>query len=197
MFLIFFNVFYVFLGSACGLLHKKVCSGDSVEIDLHAHPFYKRLYFHPKEGGAMELLMANQEAKDPRLKVSTYSAKLTQLTEKDSGKFVIGRNFGGVTDVLSLTVSDCSLNISLLYGEELVRDIPSSAELLEFTPFHGLEEPQLMWERANPKMNYGGRGKIIKDVFIISKVTQKDNGFYNFKQKDKSMVLLATTHCNR
>lgn len=70
-----------------------------------------------------------------------------------------------------------------------MRDIPSSAELLEFTPFHGLEEPQLMWERANPKMNYGGRGKIIKDVFIISKVTQKDNGFYNFKQKDKSMVL--------
>lgn len=69
-----------------------------------------------------------------------------------------------------------------------MHNVPSNAELLEFTPFHGLEEPQVLWERENPQNHSRTRRKVSENVFIISKVTQEDNGDYNFRQEDSSLV---------
>ncbi|XP_036069905.1 uncharacterized protein wu:fc21g02 isoform X1 [Oryzias melastigma] len=185
MFLTLFAVFYVLFGSSCGLSEKSRCYGDSVDLDSFS--LNKKLYFHPERGRKI-LLMNNREAMDPRLKVSTNSVKLTQLTEKDNGKFSVSIYYGKVLYILLLTVLDCTTNISLFYGEELVHNVPSNAELLEFTPVHGVEEPQLLWERENPQNHSRTRRKVSENVFIISKVTQEDNGDYNFRQEDSSLV---------
>lgn len=66
--------------------------------------------------------------------------------------------------------------------------VPSNADLLEFTPLHRLDQPQLLWERTNPFRNYGGRRRVSGGLFRIYKITQEDNGYYNFRKKDKSVV---------
>ncbi|KAF6714854.1 hypothetical protein FQA47_013563 [Oryzias melastigma] len=175
------------LGSSRGFQIKKVCYGDSVNIELKS--YYKgSLYFYPIAGGARKLLMDNREAKDPRLKVFSDSVTLTQLTERDNGDFVLLSSTGQNLNYLSLTINDCSKYVELFYGQEMMHIVPSNADLLEFTPLHRLDQPQLLWERTNPFRNYGGRRRVSGGLFRIYKITQEDNGYYNFRKKDKSVV---------
>lgn len=59
------------LGSSRGFQIKKVCYGDSVNIELKS--YYKgSLYFYPIAGGARKLLMDNREVSDIYIKKIIY-----------------------------------------------------------------------------------------------------------------------------
>lgn len=81
--------------------------------------------------------------------------------------------------------SDCTTEISKIYGEDLEYKLPQDFEILEFTRFHQLQEPLILW---NGTYSFGGKVQVRKQDVRLPLLTQADNGFYNFMKKDKTLV---------
>ncbi|XP_023814968.1 uncharacterized protein LOC101174273 [Oryzias latipes] len=187
MLFIFLTVSCVVLGSSKGIDPMEFCFSSSARLPERCTPsvYNGPLYFTPRNGGQRKLLMDNKEAKDPRLVIKPDSVVLTHLTEKDDGTFAVSGSNGEIIDIFSVKILDCASEISKVYGEELEYGLPQKAVFLEFTPFHRLDYPVILWNGTN---FYEARVRVEKYKFRMSRLTQADSGFYNFKQKDKTLV---------
>lgn len=83
---------------------------------------------------------------------------------------------------------DCADQFTRTYGEFFTFNIPIQAEYLEFTPLHSEEEPTLLWNRTNPYDYKGGKLQMSSDIGGITSVTQSDNGFYDLRKKDNTLL---------
>ncbi|KAI3351769.1 hypothetical protein L3Q82_020608, partial [Scortum barcoo] len=179
-------------GSFAGEMFERVCYGKYLNLpSTYAPPFFKgQLYFTPTKRGPRRLLMDNGEVKDPRIKTSVSSVRITDLTEKDDGtfsaSFVDGRQY---TIVELLEILDCvDVEVKKIYGDSYFFSIPERAEFLEFTPFGNQQQTWVLWNRTDPQTNKGGRGQMKRYSFEMDKLTQADGGFYNIREKDNSLL---------
>ncbi|XP_042274981.1 uncharacterized protein LOC121901943 isoform X1 [Thunnus maccoyii] len=169
--------------------HKR-CYGRDFRFPFEYTPpgFRGQIYFTPsKTGGSRKLVMENGEAKDPRLKVSLNSVTLEHLTERDEGTFSISVDGNRLHDVIELEITECAEQVVRSYNGRYSHNVPRGAEFLEFTPIFRLDQPRVLWNRTDPQTNTGGRGHVKRNVWEISELTQTDNGFYNFRKKDKTL----------
>ncbi|KAL7395831.1 hypothetical protein ABVT39_024079 [Epinephelus coioides] len=189
MILLLVTVSCVLFGSSAGLQYETECYGKNFKLPFRYVPplFRGQLYFTPNEG-SRRLMMENGEAKDPRLKVSTISAKLTDLTEKDAGIFSISYDGDKFQAVIKLKISDCADTEWKAYGDRFSYHIPRLAEFLEFTPLDSEDQPKVLWNRTDPQTNKGGRGQVKGTKWEISYLNFADVGFYNFRGKDNTLL---------
>eukprot|EP00064_Thunnus_orientalis_P020819 superscaffoldBa00005948_g20967 len=169
--------------------HKR-CYGRDFRFPFEYTPpgFRGQIYFTPsKTGGSRKLVMENGEAKDPRLKVSLNSVTLEHLTERDEGTFSISVDGNRLHDVIELEITECAEQVVRSYNGRYSYNVPREAEFLEFTPIFRLDQSRVLWNRTDPQTNTGGRGHVKRNVWEISELTQADNGFYNFRKKDKTL----------
>lgn len=89
--------------------------------------------------------------------------------------------------------SDCADEITRNYGETYYFDVPGEAEFLQFTPLGSQEEPKVLWNRTNPKINKGGRGQMTRYAWEIVELTQADNGYYNFRKEGALLSRIRLT----
>ncbi|KAM3612856.1 uncharacterized protein V6R79_015636 [Siganus canaliculatus] len=179
------------LGLSAGLeWQPELCYGRDYLFPEKYRPrsFGGKLYFTPRDGGQRKLLMDNREAKDPRITVSTNSARLKDVTEKDDGIYSISSFDRRVIDVISLTVKDCAQGVSRMYGNTYMYKIPRQADFIEYIPSKPEAPQMVLWNRTDPQINIGSRLKVKDDVAKINSVTQADNGHYNFRKADRSLV---------
>ncbi|XP_044220676.1 uncharacterized protein LOC122991107 [Thunnus albacares] len=171
------------------VIETEVCYGRNVYIPFDYVPtFYpERMYFTPSKGGSRKIIMENGEAKDPRLRVSRTSLTLTDLTERDDGTFSVSFSIGRIFDILKVKILECAEKVKRSYNGRYSHNVPREAEFLEFTPIFRLDQSRVLWNRTDPQTNTGGRGHVKHNVWEISKLTQADNGFYNFRKKDKTL----------
>ncbi|XP_042349416.1 uncharacterized protein LOC121948178 isoform X2 [Plectropomus leopardus] len=130
--------------------------------------------------------MDKGEAKDPRLKVSYSSTDLRDLTTKDDGFISISYNDGRLYNIIRLKILDCSKLKTKYYGDTFYLNIPSEAEFLEFTHTDSVDQPNVLWNRSDPQISDGVRGRGKR--WEIAKVNQGDGGYYNFRRKDNTLL---------
>jgi len=65
--------------------------------------------------------------------------------------------------------------------------LPRKVEVVEFTPLKSLDLSITLWNRTNPQTSVGKRLQVRNNVFSISLLTQADNGYYDFRQKDNTL----------
>ncbi|CAJ1058535.1 uncharacterized protein LOC117818093 [Xyrichtys novacula] len=154
---------------------------------MYTPPLYnEKLYFTPRAGGTRKIIMDDGESKDPRLKVSSYSARMTDLTEEDTGNF--SAIFGLMINVDELHVSVCTDPVSRLSGQSYFGDIPQEAESLEFSTHLSNTSSKVLWSRSDPQTSQGGRAEVRSDSWKITKLTQEDNGYYIIRRRDRSLL---------
>ncbi|XP_012711114.2 uncharacterized protein LOC105920148 [Fundulus heteroclitus] len=190
MLLLLVTVFSVFGGSLARLQkNERPCYGGEVEFPETTRSLLWRgpLYFTPSNGGERKILFEDGEAKDPRLKVSYVSVRLTDLTKKDEGVYEV--SFGGKRslEVLRLKILDCAEKIFKDYMHNLEYVISDKVQYLEYNPPDNKDIPLILWNRTNSLNNDRRRGNVQRNVWRIPGVTQADNGFYNFRRGDKSL----------
>ncbi|XP_071373467.1 uncharacterized protein [Centroberyx affinis] len=151
--------------------------------------FNGKLFFTPTNPrGPKKLVMENRELKDPRYRASYFAISLLDVKERDEGIFSISYDDHKEFDIVKLKVLDCSDKDSRNYGAMYSCSISRRADFLEFTPLHSLDQPRILWNRTDPQASRGGRGQVDRSVWEMMKVTQADNGYYNFRKKDNTLV---------
>lgn len=93
-----------------------------------------------------------------------------------------------VHPVLLCAFPDCADEFVRTYGEFFTFNVPIEAEYLEFTPLYSEEEPELLWNRTNPRDYKGGKVRMASDDGWIESVTQSDSGFYDLRKKDNTLL---------
>lgn len=192
MLLVFLTASSVCFGLSAGLLinNHEVCYGGTFTLpSTFSPPLYNgTLYLTPSNGGSRRLLLDDGKAKDPRLKISTHSTYLSDLTERDDGTLSV--SFGGdeTHNIGKLKILDCATEVRQEYGSRYDHRIRSGTAFLEFTPLDSLDQPKIMWNRTDPQSNRKGRGRVRDNRWEISGLTQSDNGYYNFRRKDNSIT---------
>uniref|UniRef100_UPI003AB0DBBA uncharacterized protein n=1 Tax=Centroberyx gerrardi TaxID=166262 RepID=UPI003AB0DBBA len=136
----------------------------------------------------MYLCCLHIQVKDPRYRSSYFIVSLLDVRESDEGIFSIKRDDHTESNIFKLKVLDCSDKESRTYGERYSTSFSTRVNFLEFTPLHSLDQPRILWNRTDPQASRGGRGKVDYNVWEMMKVTQADNGYYNFRKKDNTMV---------
>ncbi|XP_047441813.1 uncharacterized protein LOC125008569 [Mugil cephalus] len=185
MLLAFLTVSCVFFGSSVG---EEVCYGHKFKLPLeYSPPLYNGpLYFIPSNGGPRKLVMDDGEVKDPRFTLSTYSFHLNDVMERDDGYF--STSFNGENMIAKLKYLDCAESISRKYGHEWSKRIPSYASFLEYTNLNSSDHPKILWNRTDPEVIVGQKGRVIINAFEILHLTQEDNGYYNFRKRDNTLL---------
>ncbi|XP_057706968.1 uncharacterized protein LOC130924422 isoform X2 [Corythoichthys intestinalis] len=179
----------------------EVCYGASFRIPSQYAPpgFTKKLYFTPKNGGTKRLLLENGQAVDPRVKLRNGTPILYDVTEKDNGYLSVpfGSQFLYHN---SLKVLECADKAQRYYHATYRINIPSHAEILEFSK---IDQPELviLWNRSNSQTGGTSRGRMINNAWEISELTQADSGYYNIRHKDNILLsrkkLTVTEHTKK
>ncbi|XP_041652825.1 uncharacterized protein LOC121515932 [Cheilinus undulatus] len=188
--LLFMTVSCLIFGSFAEIRYEELCYGRSLKLPFAYTPplFQGQIYFTPSNGGPTKLLMEKGESKDPRIQVSYTSAYLKDLTDEDAGTFSVSFNDDNRYDIIRLTVMECAIDAMRFYGERYYLDVPQEAEYLEFTPSLRNSPTTVLWNRTDPQVSQGSRGKMKKNAWEIIKVTGKDSGYYNVRRKDRSLL---------
>ncbi|XP_023131221.2 uncharacterized protein LOC111571996 [Amphiprion ocellaris] len=188
MLLVLFTVSTLFLGSSAD--HYKVCYGESFSLPSDITPplYQGPVILMPSRGGPMRTVMDNGTAIEPRLKISFTSATLTDLRERDEGTYFVGQH-----SFFMLKILDCAKEVETYYGEIWRLSLPEKAEILEITPLNRVN-PVVLWNRTNPQVKSVRRGWVNQNFWQVENITQSENGFYNIRQKDNT--LLSRTHLN-
>ncbi|XP_069577453.1 uncharacterized protein [Brachyistius frenatus] len=186
MFLVLVSVSTLFFGSSAGV---EVCYGRDARIaTVYTPPFYKGpLYFTPTGSGSRKIVAEDGKTKDPRLDISYGSLNLKDVTEKDNGSFFIIFDGEHPHEITNLRVLDCAQKIGRSYGTSFDYSIAKQAEFLEFMPLYSQDQIKILWNRTDPQTNIGSRVRVKKNFLKISELTQRDNGYYNFREKDNTM----------
>ncbi|XP_035806596.2 uncharacterized protein LOC111572170 [Amphiprion ocellaris] len=193
MLLVLLTVSTLFLGSSAD--EHEVCYGKSFSLPSNViPPLYKGpLILKPSRGGPMRTVMDNGMATEPRIKISPASATLTDVTEHDEGIYMISPPGQHQYSPFTLKVLDCAEEVETYYGEIWRLSLPEKAEILESTPLNRVN-PVVLWNRTNPQVKSVRRGWVNQNFWQVENITQSENGFYNIRQKDNT--LLSRTHLN-
>ncbi|XP_053180110.1 uncharacterized protein LOC128363195 isoform X1 [Scomber japonicus] len=172
--------------------HQELCYGRHLRLSsIYAPPFFNgRMYFTPSTGEPRRLLMENGQVKDPRLKVSVISLTLRDVTERDEGTYSISYNDDDrLFNIVRVNILDCAEEVERSYNSMYSGHIPREAELLEFISIlRRRDKPYVLWNRTNPQTRKGSRVLVQGDSWKITKLVQPDNGFYNIRKKDNTLI---------
>ncbi|CAK6956583.1 uncharacterized protein LOC128363195 isoform X1 [Scomber scombrus] len=182
--------------------HEATCYGSNLRLPSDYTPrlFKGQMYFTPSTGGPRRLLMENGQVKDPRLKDSVFSLTLRDVTERDEGTYSVSYDNDRLYNILSVNILDCAEEVERSYKSMYSGHIPREAELLEFIPILRKDQPMVLWNRTDPQTHKGGRVLVQHRGWEITKLTQADNGFYNVRKKDNTLISrikLTVTEYNR
>ncbi|XP_051810629.1 uncharacterized protein LOC110965024 isoform X7 [Acanthochromis polyacanthus] len=133
--------------------------------------------------GEIRTVMVNGTAIEPRINVSHSSATLTDLSYRDEGIYMVGDHA-----MFTLRILDCAEKVEQYYGETWKLSLPEKAEILEITPLNRGNPPVVLWNRTNPQVKRVRRGQVIENFWQVENVTQSEDGFYNIRQKDNTLL---------
>lgn len=60
--------------------------------------------------------------------------------------------------------------------------------MVEFAPHPDDPLPRVLWNSSDPQISQGGRGQVRGNFWEILSVTQDDNGYYDFRKKDRKLL---------
>ena len=84
---------------------------------------------------------------------------------------------------------DCAEEVERSYNSMYSGHIPREAELLEFISIlRRRDKPYVLWNRTNPQTHKGSRVLVERHSWKITKLVQPDNGFYNIRRKDNTLI---------
>ncbi|XP_008291360.1 uncharacterized protein LOC103365651 isoform X1 [Stegastes partitus] len=188
MLLLLLTVFTFFFGSSA--VQHEACYGKSFSIPLgFGPPLYDGpLILEPSRRGSTRTVMDKGMSMEPRLKVSIYSATLTDLNKGDEGTYSKLSDPQRQSWSFKLKVLDCADEVKKKYGEFWTLSFPRGAALFEFTPPNSVDPPVVLWNRSNPLVKSGNRGRVSGNSWQVSNVAQSENGFYNIRKKDNTLL---------
>lgn len=128
------------------------------------------------------------QSKDPRFSVSNNRLHLRDLTDEDDGYFSIPLFKNSKFTVATLKIIDCAVVVEQNYASTYKHPIPTRADFLEYTPSNNLKEKKILWNRTNPELAGDSRRYVLNNVWHITLLTQKDNGYYGFRENKKGIV---------
>ncbi|XP_037117387.1 uncharacterized protein wu:fc21g02 [Syngnathus acus] len=185
----------------CGSLgtQYEVCYGGTFKFPFQFSPrtLTGNVYFSPKSGGGgRRLVYENGKAMEPRLQVTPTSLSLQHVTEKDSGEFSTPIS-GFYLERFKLKVLECAGEVQRYYHGTYRLNIPSQAEILEFSKIDHADL-EILWNRT--QIGGASRGRAKLNSWEMSELTQGDSGYYNFRKKDYTLIsrtkLIVTEHLN-
>lgn len=80
---------------------------------------------------------------------------------------------------------DCWEEFIFNYGETFNRYVTSATEYVEFTPNYKKSKMVVIWKRTG---RHNSRGTVQDSEWNMRTLTQSDNGYYNARRKDKSVL---------
>ncbi|XP_077588875.1 uncharacterized protein LOC144207334 isoform X2 [Stigmatopora nigra] len=173
----------------CGTLAHEVCYGGTFRFprQYSTDRFKGKLYFTPKNGQGKRLLLENGTSLEPRLKMIFGSLSLIQLTEKDSGYYTVPFSTIIYIERLTLKVKECGGVEETHYHHTFRLKIPSDSEMVEFYKSEpAAEQAVTLWNRSDPQSS--SRGRMKESEWQMSDLTQADNGYYNVRKKDGTLL---------
>ncbi|XP_061691209.1 uncharacterized protein LOC133508799 isoform X2 [Syngnathoides biaculeatus] len=194
MLLAFLPLLWFFHCGSCS--RHELCYGETFlfPVDYSPSRLKGKLYFSPKNGEARRLVYENGKAIDPRLKINVASLSLQHVTEKDNGYFSVPLG-SWYMDRITLKVLECADEVQKYYHARYRIDIPSLAEILEFTKLHG-SDTVVLWNRSS----VASASRMKENVWDMSDLTQDDSGYYNLRSKDYTLMwrkkIIVTEYTN-
>ncbi|XP_034037616.1 uncharacterized protein LOC117520378 isoform X3 [Thalassophryne amazonica] len=179
--------FFFFLSGLSAFGYQEVCYGNTYKFPLDYVPplFMGKVFFTSSKSGASKKLVIDKgKAVDPRYKVTSTSVSLPDLTESDDGTFSKSQS----SRTIRLKIVDCSEEILKTYGEDLYYDISRQSEFLEFTPTRSLDQPKVLWNQTSTQSRKTDRVWVRFNSWEMIKLSQADNGYYNFRRKDNTLL---------
>ncbi|XP_077466331.1 uncharacterized protein LOC144082791 isoform X2 [Stigmatopora argus] len=120
--------------------------------------------------------------------MNSGSLTLFHLTEKDSGYFTVPFSTIIYIGRLTLKVLECADDVQMLYHHKYRLNLPSHAEIVEFYKIEpAADQAVTLWNRSDPQSS--SRGQVNEYGWEMSDLTQADNGYYNIRKKDHTLLM--------
>lgn len=87
--------------------------------------------------------------------------------------------------VLIHALVDCAEEIHRTYWNSFSIDVPREAQYLEFISLHG--QTDVLWNRTGSQVK-NDKVQIKRSVIGVFYLTQADNGYYNLRKKDHTLL---------
>ncbi|XP_004545450.3 uncharacterized protein LOC101464849 [Maylandia zebra] len=189
MSLVFLMFSIVFFGSSSGIQTDEVCYGRRWQFPSNYIPsrYTGPIYFTETNTGSKKVVINNGMAKDTRFRVSPGSIYLTDVEKRDEGIYSVSSGGYQRQDVVELKVLECAKNVTRDYYYTWEDSIPRWAEILEFTPLHSPDQPKILWNRTDSQIRES-RAEVKNGNWQLSYLTQADSGYYNFMDKNHSVL---------
>ncbi|XP_003970429.2 uncharacterized protein [Takifugu rubripes] len=188
--LLFVLVALYCVGFSAGVRDEEQCYGNYLPIPFSYHPpLYKGpIYFTPKgeRRSSRRTIANNGQSNHPRFKITSYSATLKDLRETDEGTYSVSFGDNDITDIINLKVLECGAEVTKTYGNSFYIDVPREAQYLEFTRLNS-KETTVLWNRTGSLINKENL-KINRNQIHVHSLTQLDNGYYNIRKKDNTLM---------
>lgn len=106
-------------------------------------------------------------------------------------KFISSRNIDATVShycIQFLSVqAECAQEVTKYYGDEYIFDVPREADILEFASIYTKRNVKVVWNRSSAQ-THQKRVKISWSTARIRDLTQVDNGYYNLRKKDSTLI---------
>ncbi|XP_019222001.1 uncharacterized protein LOC100694395 isoform X2 [Oreochromis niloticus] len=189
MSLVFLMFSIVFFGSSSGIQTDEVCYGRRWQFPSNYTPlrYTGPIYFTQSNGGSVKVVINNGMAIDGRFRVSLGAIYVTNVTERDEGIYSVSSGGHQRHSVVELKVLECAEKVTRNYYYTWEYSIPRRAEILEFTPLHSPDQPKILWNRTDSQIRES-RAEVRNGNWQLSYLTHADSGYYNFRDKDHSVL---------
>ncbi|XP_062332608.1 uncharacterized protein LOC134032612 isoform X1 [Osmerus eperlanus] len=166
----------------------RVCYGTEYVIPSIFESYFTitKLFFKPSypQGSPKTLVLDKLKLKDPRYKVTVLTLRIPDVTEEDNGIFSVMYDDGITFDLLRLEVTDCSSKVELTYGSRFLQTVVNQASTLDFLPLDSSSKSVVLWNQTNNQAGTEGIGVMIGHSWVVTRVTQKHQGHYTFRNSD-------------
>ncbi|XP_062332610.1 uncharacterized protein LOC134032613 [Osmerus eperlanus] len=166
----------------------RVCYGTDYVFPSNYESYFiiTKLFFKPSypRGSPNTLVLDKLKLKDPRYKVTVLTLRIPDVTEEDNGIFSVMYDDGITFDLLRLEVTDCSSKVELTYGSRFLQTVVNQASTLDFLPLDSSSKSVVLWNQTNNQAGTEGIGVMIGHSWVVTRVTQKHQGHYTFRNSD-------------
>lgn len=94
--------------------------------------------------------------------------------------------------LLACALLECADEVTKTYGNSFYFNVPREAQYLEFIRLNS-KETKVVWNRTGSLINKENL-KINRNEIQVHRLTQLDNGYYNIRRKDNTLISRKKVH---
>ncbi|KAG9345571.1 hypothetical protein JZ751_008715 [Albula glossodonta] len=175
---------------------RRECYGQELTIRAIINPRNTAVVFQSdSRHGATRIIFLNETVQDSRYEWKDGLLKVQELTEIEYGTFIFMHADSNVEyDRVIMQPEDCSDSVYLYIGADYNLKLSADVAVVQHSNRYTPSQPVTVWNKTDPGVSKGGRGRVRSGVWVLNMVTHADKGHYTQRDIDGRILSRQSLH---